>query len=165
MEWKKAKCFSFKSFGEHWLCVYRWLRTKLDDKSKQMIFLGYEQKSKWYKFYNPNKGNMMISRDVEFNEEGAWNWKVDDGEKYDFLPILDEKEERYEDHQEPIVSPLQTPMSSTFSPPSSLSSFSSFSSSSSRSWSSGTPPSLLRKMRSLDDLYEVTNHIDNDVKL
>jgi hypothetical protein len=76
---------------------------------------------------------MMISRDVEFNEEGAWNWKVDDGEKYDFLPILDEKEERYEDHQEPIVSPLQTPMSSTFSPPSSLSSFSSFSSSSSRS--------------------------------
>ena len=41
----------------------------------------------------------MISRDVEFNEEGAWNWKVDDGEKYDFLPILDEKEERYEDHQ------------------------------------------------------------------
>jgi hypothetical protein len=56
-------------------------------------------------------------------------------------------------------------MSSTFSPPSSLSSFSSFSSSSSRSWSSGTPPSLLRKMRSLDDLYEVTNHIDNDVKL
>jgi hypothetical protein len=73
---------------------------------------------------------MMISRDVEFNEEGAWNWKVDDGEKYDFLPILDEKEERYEDHQEPIVSPLQTPMSSTFSPPPSLSSFSSSSSSS-----------------------------------
>jgi hypothetical protein len=55
-------------------------------------------------------------------------------------------------------------MSSTFSPPPSLSSFSS-SSSSSRNWSSGTPPSLLRKMRSLDDLYEVTNHIDNDVKL
>jgi hypothetical protein len=82
-----------------------------------MIFLGYEQKSKWYKFYNPNEGNMMISRDVEFNEEGAWNWKVNDGEKYDFLPILDEKEEIYEDHQEPIVSPLQTPMSSTFSPP------------------------------------------------
>ena len=73
----------------------------------------------------------MISRDVEFNEEGAWNWKVDDGEKYDFLPILDEKEERYEDHQEPIVSPLQTPMSSTFSPPPSLFSFSSSSSSSS----------------------------------
>jgi hypothetical protein len=50
-------------------------------------------------------------------------------------------------------------MSLTFSPPPSLSSSFSISS------SSGTPPSLIRKMRSLDDLYEVTNHIDNDVKL
>jgi hypothetical protein len=30
---------------------------------------------------------MVISRDVEFHEEGAWDWKVNDGEKYDFLPI------------------------------------------------------------------------------
>jgi len=45
----------------------------------------------------------MINRDVEFNEEGAWDWKVNDGEKYDFLLILDEEEEIYEDHQEPIV--------------------------------------------------------------
>jgi hypothetical protein len=29
---------------------------------------------------------MVISRDVEFHE-GAWDWKVNDGEKYDFLPI------------------------------------------------------------------------------
>jgi hypothetical protein len=34
----------------------------------------------------------VISRDVEFNE-GAWNWKENDGEKYDFLPILDKKKE------------------------------------------------------------------------
>jgi hypothetical protein len=48
---------------------------------------------------------MVISKDVEFNEEVAWDWKVNDGEKYDFLPILDEEEERYENHQEPIVTP------------------------------------------------------------
>jgi len=42
---------------------------------------------------------------------------------------------------------------------------SSASSSSSESSSSGTPPSPPRKMRSLDDLYEVTNPIDNDVTL
>jgi len=34
---------------------------------------------------------MMISRDIEFNED----------------------EERYKDHQKPIITPLQTPMSST----------------------------------------------------
>jgi len=98
---------------------------------------------------------MVISRDVEFNEEGAWDWKVDDGKKYDFLPILDEKEERYEDHQEPIVTPPPTPMSST----------SSSSSSSNESTCSGTPPSPPIKMRCLDDLYEVTNPIDDDVIL
>jgi hypothetical protein len=106
-----------------------------------MIFVGYDQKFKGCKLYNPNKEKMMINRDVEFNEEGAWDWKVDDGEKYDFLPILNEEDEIYEDHQESIVTPPQTLMSST-----SLSSFSSFSSGSS---SSGTSP---RKMRSLDDL-------------
>jgi hypothetical protein len=58
------------------------VRTKLDDKSKKIIFVGYNQKSKWYKVYNPNKGNMVINKDVEFNEEGAmrlednWWWEI-----------------------------------------------------------------------------------------
>jgi hypothetical protein len=76
------------------------VRTKLNDKSKMMIFLGYNQKFKWYKLYNLNEGNMVNSKDVKFDEEGAWDWKVSDGEKYNFLLILDEEEERYKDHQE-----------------------------------------------------------------
>ena len=76
--------------------------------------------------------------------------------KYDFLSILDEKEERYEDHQETIVTPPPTPMSSTSS---------SFSSCSNESTCSDTPPSPPIKMRCLDDLYEVTNPIDDDVTL
>jgi hypothetical protein len=76
------------------------VRTKLNDKSKMMIFLGYNQKFKWYKLYNPNEGNMVNSKDVKFDEEGAWDWKVSDSEKYNFLLILDEEEERYKDHQE-----------------------------------------------------------------
>jgi hypothetical protein len=39
------------------------------------------------------------------------------------------------------------------------------SSSSSESSSSGIPPSPPKKMRSLNDLYKVTNPIDNDVTL
>jgi hypothetical protein len=45
------------------------VRIKLDDKSKKLIFTSYEQKSKGYKLYNPNKGNMVINMDVEFDEE------------------------------------------------------------------------------------------------
>jgi len=78
-----------------------------------------------------------------------------DGEKYEFLPILDEEKKRYEDHQE-FVTPPQSPMNST----------SHLSSSSSRgSSSNGSPPRPPRKMMILDDLYEVTNPIDDDVTL
>jgi len=49
------------------------VKTKLDNKSKRMIFVSYEQKSKGYKLYNTNKGNMMNNRDVEFNEKRAWD--------------------------------------------------------------------------------------------
>jgi len=115
------------------------VKTKLDDKSKKMIFIGYDQKSKWYKFYNPNEEKMVISRDIEFIEEGAWDWKVNNSKKYDFLSILNEDEKRYEDHQEHKVTHLQTLMSLT-----SHSLSSSYSSSSSSSYSgsssSGTLP-------------------------
>lgn len=72
------------------------VRTKLDDKSKRIIFVGCKQKSKGYKVYNPNKKKIMINRDVEFNEKRAWYWKINDDEKYNFLPILDEEKDRYE---------------------------------------------------------------------
>jgi ssDNA-binding replication factor A large subunit len=78
---------------------------KLDDISKKMTFVGYDQWSKGYKFDNLDKEKKVINKDVEFNEEEVWDWKVNYGKKYDFLPILDEEEERYEDHQEPIVTP------------------------------------------------------------
>jgi len=93
----------------------------------------------------------MISKDVEFDKEGAWNSKVDDSEKYDFLPIFDEKDERYEGHQK-LVTSRRSLMNST----------SHLSYSSSESLSSGGPP---RKMKSFDDLYEITNSIDDDLTL
>ena len=116
--------------------------------------MGYGQNSKGYKLYSPNKGKMVISRDVKFDEEGAWDWKVDDGEKYDFLPILDEGQERYEDHQEQVTPPQSPVMSS-----------SPLFSSSSESSSSGNPSSPPKRMRSLEALYDVTTLIDDDVTL
>jgi hypothetical protein len=70
MEWKKAKCFSFESFFKHWLWACRWSsneQAKWKKKTKKMIFVGYDQKSKRYKFYNPNEEKIVINRDVEFN--------------------------------------------------------------------------------------------------
>jgi hypothetical protein len=42
---------------------------KLDDICKKMIFVGYDQRSKGYKFDNLDKEKMVINKDVEFNEE------------------------------------------------------------------------------------------------
>jgi hypothetical protein len=41
---------------------------------------------------------MVINRDVEFNEEGTWDWKTNDCEKYNFLLTFDEEGEKYKDH-------------------------------------------------------------------
>jgi len=57
-------------------------------------------------FTIPMKKKTMNSRDVKFDEEWVWDWKVNDGENYDFLSVLNEENERYEDHQEPIATPL-----------------------------------------------------------
>ena len=45
-------------------------REKLDDKSERFMFMGYDPSSKGYKLYNPNNKKMVVSRDVEFDEEG-----------------------------------------------------------------------------------------------
>jgi hypothetical protein len=97
---------------------------------------------------------MMISKDVEFDEEGAWNSKADDCEKYDFLLVFYEKDERYEGHQKLVTSQRSL-----------INSTSHLSYSSSESLSSSSPPSPPRKMKSFDDLCEIINSIDDDLTL
>ncbi|KAJ3707124.1 hypothetical protein LUZ61_010829 [Rhynchospora tenuis] len=48
--------------------------TKLDDKSKKLIFIGYDERSKAYKLIDPATNKIHISRDVQVNEEGVWCW-------------------------------------------------------------------------------------------
>ena len=59
----------FKTFG----CLAHVLmqdghRTKLEDQSRPMIFIGYELKSKAYHFYDLVTKRLHISRDVVFHE-------------------------------------------------------------------------------------------------
>jgi hypothetical protein len=58
---------------------------KLDDRSKPMIFVGYEPGMKAYRVYDPTSRRVHLSRDIVFDEEAHWSWsdneqKEDDGE-------------------------------------------------------------------------------------
>lgn len=122
-------------------------RSKLDDKSERYVFIGYDSRSKGYKLYNPSNKKITISRDVEFDEEGAWDWGVQE-EDYDFLPFFYEEEQKNGERQE-IISPPLSPTHGNASP----------SSLQGESSSERTP-----RMRSLQELYEVTEN-QNDLTL
>jgi hypothetical protein len=49
-------------------------RSKLDDKSVKCVLLGVSEESKAYKLYDPIKKKIVISRDVKFQEDAAWDW-------------------------------------------------------------------------------------------
>ena len=44
-------------------------KSKLDPKSKKCIFLSYEKGVKGYKFWDPVAQNVMINKDVVFDEK------------------------------------------------------------------------------------------------
>ena len=47
--------------------------TKLEDRSTPMVLLGYEEGTKVYRLYDPRGGKVVVSRDVIFDEEAAWD--------------------------------------------------------------------------------------------
>ncbi|WJX11887.1 hypothetical protein P8452_02442 [Trifolium repens] len=49
-------------------------RKKLDDKSEQLILVGYDATGA-YKMYNPKNQKIVISRDVIVDEKSKWNWE------------------------------------------------------------------------------------------
>ena len=46
---------------------------KLEDRSKPMVFIGYEKGRKAYRVYDPFIGNIHLTRDVIFEEGCTWN--------------------------------------------------------------------------------------------
>ncbi|KAL0320406.1 UNVERIFIED_CONTAM: hypothetical protein Sradi_5302100 [Sesamum radiatum] len=90
-------------------------KTKFDDRSKKMVFLGYDESSKGYKCFNLIARKVVICRDVEFEEDASWNWNIQKEEMYHFLPHL-EAEENEEQEVECDNSTHSTPSSSDQSP-------------------------------------------------
>ncbi|XP_058722251.1 uncharacterized protein LOC131594177 [Vicia villosa] len=52
-------------------------RTKLEETSERCVFIGYSSMSKGYRLYNLKTNNVIISRDVVFDENASWNWEED----------------------------------------------------------------------------------------
>ncbi|KAL0308844.1 UNVERIFIED_CONTAM: Retrovirus-related Pol polyprotein from transposon TNT 1-94 [Sesamum radiatum] len=64
-------------------------RHKLEEKTEKGIFLGYSTQSKGYRIYNLKTKKLIISRDVEFDEDAMWNW---DEEKVERQSVMIPKE-------------------------------------------------------------------------
>lgn len=53
---------------------------KLDNRSKAVVYLGKEPRTKGYRLYDPNTGSLYVSRDVIFDESKTCVWEQQDGE-------------------------------------------------------------------------------------
>jgi hypothetical protein len=111
-------------------------RVKLDDKSLMLIFVGYDERSKAYKLFDPTNKKIHISRDIQLNEESMWDWHA-------MMKTIHEKA-RNEMHSPMIIPPnnhKETPTSTTHK----------------ASLSDDEARPL--KIRSIRDLYEATNEL------
>jgi Reverse transcriptase (RNA-dependent DNA polymerase) len=72
---RKPKVKHFRVFGcvVHVKTISTHIR-KLDDRSTQMVFFGYEDGSKAYRVYNPMTNKVHVTRDAVFEEERGWDW-------------------------------------------------------------------------------------------
>ena len=63
---------------------------KLEDRSKLMIFIGYQVGSKAYKFLDPVNLKVLISQDIIFEEAERWTWSTqgESSTPLTFLPIF-----------------------------------------------------------------------------
>ncbi|KAI6702191.1 hypothetical protein NL676_011327 [Syzygium grande] len=84
-------------------------RGKLDEKTEKGIFLGYSDQSKGYWVYNIRAKKLVISRDVEFDENVAWNWEEEKIKKrYVTLPDIPPTREESTSQEEGEVPDITT---------------------------------------------------------
>ncbi|KAK3016018.1 hypothetical protein RJ639_007337 [Escallonia herrerae] len=61
-------------FGDRREHLHSDVDEKLDEKGEKYIFMGYSDESKGYRLYRPETKELIVSRDVIFDETKAWNW-------------------------------------------------------------------------------------------
>ncbi|GLU18737.1 hypothetical protein SLE2022_350210 [Rubroshorea leprosula] len=112
---RKPSVHHLKVFGSiAFAHVHDGKRTKLDDKCKKYVFVGYDYRTKRYRLYDPEGGKAVISRDVDFDEEAMWDWKSQE-ENYEFLPSFAEEDD--EEERQEIITPPASPSRGEISSP------------------------------------------------
>jgi hypothetical protein len=48
---------------------------KLDDRGIKVVFIGYQDGTKAYMFFDPEAARVYVSRDTVFDEDARWNWE------------------------------------------------------------------------------------------
>ena len=144
----------FRVFGS--LCHVKVLGEKLkklQDRSKSMVFIGYEVGTKGYKCYDPETGIVFISRDVIFEEKSQWDWRNSNIEKNEgtfYSPNFFDKDEEQIDQEAPLDDYHEDVRSLNDIP------------------DNGQGGHLIREERSprkfadLDRIYEATEHVSID---
>ncbi|KAK4402464.1 Retrovirus-related Pol polyprotein from transposon TNT 1-94 [Sesamum angolense] len=122
-------------------------RHKLEEKTEKGIFLGYSTQSKGYRIYNLKTKKLIISRDVEFDEDAMWNW---DEEKVEIQSVMIPKETPPQQQQEEGTDQAEMERRSQQAPGSPRRP------PSSEEIEEETPP---RRTKLLSDIYETCNFI------
>ena len=81
------------------------LRKKLESKGEKCIFIGYSEESKAYRQYNPSTKKFVISRDVQFIEEEAWDGSIEKTVNVKSCLSHDENEEEMAKIHPSLVTP------------------------------------------------------------
>eukprot|EP00253_Pinus_taeda_P012844 PITA_12844 len=69
------------------------IRKKLDSKGEKCVFVGYCDQSKAYKLYNPSTKKLIVSKDVHFIEDEAWDGSLEKAVNVKTIVSHEEEEE------------------------------------------------------------------------
>ena len=72
-------------------------RTKLNEKSKKCVFLGYSDVTKGYRLLDVKTNKLVVSRDVIFDEKITSNWEDKKIENIAIISSNQEEDEKNED--------------------------------------------------------------------
>jgi hypothetical protein len=87
--WKGHPCnySNLKFFGcEAYALILKHQRSKLDSKSKRIIFVGYGDGIKGYRLWDPTAHKITINRDIIFDESSLIKSDVDVQMKHEEVP-------------------------------------------------------------------------------
>jgi len=130
------------------------LRKKLDNKGEKCIFIGFSEESKAYRLYKPSTKKLIVSRDVQFIEEEAWDGSIEKIVNVKNSMFYDEDDEEMAETHPQTAAPTQEKEGTPLWRNESASPSTPQGGNSSASSSTCTPNERGKKFRNLSDIYE-----------